>query len=104
MAVRNEHGQFPKFRLHADAAISIRRTPDFNASSVCIIRYDFSLRELKKAGSESFHRICGHVNTVFRDHLESRIGRRDRVPVELRVHPTRPLDGHTWSRRLGETT
>src|SRR5712692_6481479 len=104
MAVRNEHGQFSKFRLHADAAISIRRTPDFNASRVCIIRYDFSVRELKKAGSESFYRICRYVNTVFRDHLETRIRRRDRMPVELCVHPTRPLDDSISPDRIAEWT
>ena len=104
MAVRNEHGQFSKFRLHADAAISIRRTPDFNASRVCIIRYDFSVRELKKAGSENFHRICGHVNTVFWDALEARIRRRDGMPVELCVHPTRPLDDSIAPDRIVERT
>ena len=49
MAIRDEHGHLAKFRLHADSAISIRRTPDFDARRMCIIRYDFSVRERQKA-------------------------------------------------------
>src|ERR1700730_8653763 len=92
MAIRDEHGHLSKLRLHADSAISTSRTPDFDAGRMCIIRYDFSVRERHKAGNESSHRICGHINTVFWDALESRVGRRDSVPVELCVHSTRPLN------------
>src|ERR1700733_7528275 len=92
MAVCHEHGHLAKLRLDPNSAISISRTPDFDAGRMCIIRYDFSVRELKKAGSESFYRIFRYENTVFRNHLEARIGRSDRVPVKLRVPPTRPLD------------
>src|ERR1700726_1876866 len=104
MAVCHEHGHLAKLRLDPNSAISIRRTPDFDAGRMCIIRYAFSVRELKKAGSESFYRICRYVNSVFRDHLETRIGRRDRVPVELRVPPTRPLDDRISPDRIVERT
>src|ERR1700688_3583404 len=56
MAICDEHGHFSKFRLHADSAISISQTSDFDARGMCIIRYDFSVREHHKAGNESFHR------------------------------------------------
>src|SRR5208282_4458220 len=104
MTIRDEHGHLSKFRLHADSAISISRTPDFDARRMCIIRYDFSVRERHKASNESFHRIRGHINTGFWDSLESRIGRRDRVPVELCVHPTRPLDHGISPDRIVEWT
>src|ERR1700687_2501943 len=104
MAIRNEHRHLSKLRLHSDSAISIRRMPDFAAGRMCIVRYDFSVRELKKAGSESFCRICRYVNTVFRDHLETRIRRRDRTPVELCGHPTRPLDDRISPDRIVEWT
>src|SRR6266853_6439049 len=63
MAIRDEHGHLSKFRLQADSAISISRTPDFDAGRMCIIRYDFSVRERQKALNESFHCICGHIYT-----------------------------------------
>ena len=49
MAIRDEHGHLSKFRLHPDSAISISRTPDFDARRMCIIRNDFSVRERQKA-------------------------------------------------------
>jgi len=53
MAIRDEHGHLSKFRLHADSVISISRTPDFDAGRMCIIRYDFSVRERHKVGKKS---------------------------------------------------
>ena len=54
MAIRDEYGHLSKFRMHADSAISISQTPDFDARRMCIIRYDFSVREPRKAGNEAF--------------------------------------------------
>src|ERR1700730_6600236 len=104
MAISDERSHLSKFRLHADSAISISRTPDFDAGRMCTIRYDFSVRERQKAGNESVHRIYGHVNTVFGDGQETWIGRRDRMPVELCIHPTRPLDDRIQPDRISERT
>src|SRR5437868_14726026 len=92
MPIRDEHRYFSKFRLQFDAPISIRRAPDFYSRRLRIIRYEFSVRETQKAAQESLHRISGNVNTIFRDHLKARIRRCGRMPVELCVNATRPLD------------
>src|SRR3984957_12113785 len=104
MAVCHEHGHLAKLRLDPNSSISISGASDFDAGRMCIIRYDFSVRELKKAGSESFYRIFRYVNTVFRDHLETRIGWRGGMPVQLCVDPARPLDDRVQADRILEGT
>ncbi len=104
MAVGDEHGHLSKFRLHPDSAISIRRPPDFDARRMCIIRYDFSVRERQKAGNESAHRVYRHVDMVFWDHLEARIRCLDRMPLNLCVHSARPLDDRISPDRIVEWT
>src|SRR6202044_3281837 len=46
----------------------------------------------KKAVYEGSHTLGRHIDTVFRNGLKSFIGRRGRMPIELRVHAARPLD------------
>src|SRR6266436_2911219 len=104
MCIRDEHGHLSKFRLQPDSAISISRTSDFDARRMRIIRYNFCVRKCQKALNENFDRVYGDVNTVFWNELETRIGRRDCMPVELCVYTTWPLDDRVSPDRIVERT
>src|SRR5271155_2389046 len=92
MAIRYENRQLAEVGLDTDSPIGITRPSDLNTGSVRIIRDDIPMTKGKKAVYEGRHAIGGHIDTIFRNGLKSFIGRRGRVPIELRVHAARPLD------------
>ena len=102
MAIRYENRQLAEVGLDTDSPISVTRPSDLNTGSVRIISDDIPMTKGKKAVYEGSHAIGGHIHTVFRNGLKSLIGRRGRVPIELRVHAARPLDNGISSDRVIE--
>src|SRR5271170_195494 len=92
MAVRYENRQLAEVGLDTDSPIGVTRPSDLRSGSVRIISDDIPMTKGKKAVYEGSHAIGGHIDTVFRNGLKSFVGRRGRVPIELRVHAARPLD------------
>src|ERR1700760_4871467 len=92
MAIGYENRQLAKVGLNTDSPISVTRPSDLDTGSVRIISDHIPMTKGKKAVYEGSHAIGGHIDTVFRNGLKSFIGRRGRVPLELRVHAARPLD------------
>src|SRR6266404_9299948 len=58
--------------------------------------------ESKKTAHEGIHPVRGHIDPILRDCLERGIGRRDGMPVQLRVHATRPLNDCILTDRIIE--
>src|SRR5882757_9483657 len=92
MAIRYENGQLAEVGLDTDSPISVTWPSDLNTGSVRIVSDDIPMTKGNKAVYEGSHAIGGYIDTVFRNGLQGLIGRRGRVPIELRVHATRPLD------------
>ncbi len=86
MTIRYENRQLAEVGLDTDSPISVTRPSDLNTGSVRIISDDIPMTKGKKAVYEGSHAIGGHIDTVFRNGLKSFIGRRCRVPIELRSY------------------
>src|SRR5690242_15901301 len=104
MPIGHEHGHFAEFRFDPDLPISIARPSDLNAGRLCIVRYDFSMSEPDKAVDERPLGIWRYVHAVFRDDMQGGIRWCGRMPVELHVDATRPLDDRVSSDWIVEWT
>src|SRR5882672_10139625 len=58
--------------------------------------------EGKKAALEGIHPVRRNIDAILRNCLEWGIGRRSGVPIQLRVHATRPLNDCILTDRIIE--
>src|SRR5580704_6024679 len=92
MPVGYDHYRRAKDRRNPDPAIGIGHAADLNARRVSIIGNNFAVRESEKALNERCHTFWRDINAVLRNRLQRRVRRRRGVPIELHIHPARPLD------------
>src|SRR5882757_9137562 len=102
MTIGDVEQELAEARLDTDAPISFVRTPDLNTRSISVVRYDLALREPDEVVDEGICAIRRNIEAILRYSLQRRIARLGRMPIELHVHATCPLDHGVAANRIGE--
>src|ERR1700730_7937555 len=92
MTVGHESRQLAEGGLDTDAPVSVAGPADLDARRLRLIGDDLAVREPKIALHEGGASQRRDIDAVFGHGLKRRIRRRRCVPVDLRVHPARPLN------------
>src|SRR4030088_1445784 len=102
MAVHHMDGELPELRVNSDSPIGVPRPTDLDTWGMSIVGHDLPVREVQKATNELGLPVRRHIDPVFWNSLERRVGRGGRVPIELRIDAAWPLYDGVASDRIGE--
>src|SRR6266850_2422446 len=102
VTIGNQRGQLAELRFDPQSPIGLRRSSDFDARCALFIRDDTPVRKREKTAHKCIHTFLRYVDPILRNSLERSVGRRGGMPVELRVHATRPLNDRVSANRIVE--
>src|ERR1700678_1227577 len=102
MSIRHENGELAETGVDANLAIGVAGSTDFDARGSPVVGQYFSLGEAQKTLDEFIRSAGGEIDAVFRDGLKRRVGGWRRVPVQLHVDATGPLDHGVAADRIRE--
>lgn len=92
MPVRHEHQHIAEEGSDLDTAEGYSGAADFCGVGVLVIRDYFALGKADKTGYKVIGLIARHVDAVFGNGFERRIGGGREVPIELHLQAAGPLD------------
>src|SRR5258708_5382674 len=100
VTICDRHGHLAENGFDANSTIGILRPADLNSGCLGIVGYNLPVREAQETAREGIDALRRDVDPVLWDRFEGRIGRLRRMPIELHVDATRPLNHRIEADRI----